>query len=156
VQWEGGVNRGEPGDKVFLESPDGALRGVASMAVRWHQLVSDIIDGKEILQSGGCLVVESLELWLETLDRELLMNGFICFDPLRGGPRYYGDDFNIVAVIDIADHHIKVSCAGSYQELSRQVGVKLALVNYDVINKVGLCAQICVRCWLFLNGRLRG
>jgi hypothetical protein len=52
VQWEGGVNRGEPGHKVFLESTDGAFRGVASMAVRWHQLVSDIIDGEEALQSG--------------------------------------------------------------------------------------------------------
>jgi hypothetical protein len=62
------VNRGEPGHKVFLESPDSAFRGVASMAVRWHQLVSDIIDGEEIVQRGGCLVVESLELWLETLD----------------------------------------------------------------------------------------
>jgi hypothetical protein len=48
VQWEGGVNRGEPGHKVFLESPDCAFRGVASMAVRWHQLVSDIVDGEEV------------------------------------------------------------------------------------------------------------
>jgi hypothetical protein len=49
VQWKGGVNRGEPGHKVFLESPDGAFSSVASMAVRWHQLVSDIIGGEEIL-----------------------------------------------------------------------------------------------------------
>jgi hypothetical protein len=47
----------------------------------WHQLVSDIIDGEEILQSGGCLVVESLEFWLETLESEFLMDGIICFDP---------------------------------------------------------------------------
>jgi hypothetical protein len=67
---------------VFFEGPDGALHGVAAMAVRWHKLVSDIIEGEEILQSGGCLVVESLEFWLETLDRELLMDGIICFDPL--------------------------------------------------------------------------
>jgi hypothetical protein len=86
VQWEGGVNRGEPGHKVLLESPDGAFGGVAAMAVRWHQLVSDIIDGEEILLSGGSLVVESLELWLETLDCELLMKAVICFDPFRGGP----------------------------------------------------------------------
>jgi hypothetical protein len=66
---------------VLLEGPDGAFRGVALMTVRWNQLVSDIIDGEEILQSGGCLVVESLEFWLETLDSEILMNGVICFDP---------------------------------------------------------------------------
>jgi hypothetical protein len=49
VQWEGGVNRGETSHKVFLESSDGAFGSVASMAVGWHQLVSDIIDGEEIL-----------------------------------------------------------------------------------------------------------
>jgi hypothetical protein len=56
------------------------------MTLRWYQLVSDIIADEEIIYSGGCLVVESLELWLETLDCELLMNGVICFDPFRGGP----------------------------------------------------------------------
>jgi hypothetical protein len=111
VQWEGGVNRGEPGHKVFLESPDGAFRGVSAMTVRWHQLVSDIIDGEEILQGGGCLVVKSFELWLETLDCELSMNGVICFDLFRGGPRFHGDDFKVVAIIDISDHHIRVSFA---------------------------------------------
>jgi hypothetical protein len=39
---------------------------------------------------------------------------------------------------------------------ARQVGVKLALIDYDSIHEVGFCAQFCVRCWLFLNGRLRG
>jgi hypothetical protein len=40
--------------------------------------------------------------------------------------------------------------------LSRQVGVKLALIDYDGIHEVGFCAQVCVRCWLFLNGSFRG
>jgi hypothetical protein len=62
---------------VFFESPDGAFRGVAAMTGRWHKLVSDIIDGEKILQSGGCLVVESLEFWLESLESELLMDGII-------------------------------------------------------------------------------
>jgi hypothetical protein len=126
------------------------------MSVRWHQLVSDIIDGEEILQSGGCFVVESLELWLETLDCELLMNGVICFDPFRGGPRFHGDDIDVVAIIDISDHHIRVSFAGSHRELSRQVGVKLTLIDYGSVHEVGLCAQICIRCWLFFSWRLRG
>jgi hypothetical protein len=62
---------------VFFEGPDGAFRGVVEMAVRRHQLVSDIIDGEKILQSGRCLIVESLEFWLETLDSELSMDGII-------------------------------------------------------------------------------
>jgi hypothetical protein len=91
---------------VFFEGPDGAFSGVAAMVVRWYQLVSDIIDGEEILQSGGCLVVKSLEFWLETLDSELLMNGVICFYPFRGGSRFHCDDFNVVAIINIADHDV--------------------------------------------------
>jgi hypothetical protein len=71
---------------VFLESPDGAFGGVASMTVRRNQLISDIIDCEEILQSGPCFVAESLELWFETFDCELLMDAVICFDPFLGGP----------------------------------------------------------------------
>jgi hypothetical protein len=75
---------GSTEERPFLEIFDDAFGCVASMAVGWHQLVSDIIGSEEILQSGGCLVVESLELWFETLDRELLMDGVICFDPFLG------------------------------------------------------------------------
>jgi hypothetical protein len=32
-----------------LMARSAAFRGVVSMAVRWHQLVSDIIDGEEII-----------------------------------------------------------------------------------------------------------
>jgi hypothetical protein len=91
---------------VFFEGPDGALCGVAALAVRWYQLVSDIIDGEEKLQSGGCIVVETVELSLEPLDSELLMYGIICFDPLLGGSRFHGDDFNVVAIINVADHDV--------------------------------------------------
>jgi hypothetical protein len=101
VHWEGGVNWGEPGHKVFLESPDVAFRSVASMAVRRNQLIIDILCGEEILQSGRRLVVESLELWFETFDRELLMDGVICFDPFWGGPWFHGDDVDVVAIIDV-------------------------------------------------------
>jgi hypothetical protein len=41
---------------VFLESPDGAFLSLASMTVRRHQLISDIIDGEEILQSVDALL----------------------------------------------------------------------------------------------------
>jgi hypothetical protein len=66
---------------VFLESSDGAFRAAAAMTARRHQLVTYIIGGENILQSGQCLVVESLEFWFEALDSELLMDGIICFDP---------------------------------------------------------------------------
>jgi hypothetical protein len=52
VQWRGGVNLGESCHNLFFQSPDCALRGVAAMAVRRHQLVVDIISGEKVLQSG--------------------------------------------------------------------------------------------------------
>jgi hypothetical protein len=54
------------------------------MTVRRNQFISDFIDGEEILQSGRCLVVESLELWFESLDYELFMDAVVCFDLFRG------------------------------------------------------------------------
>jgi hypothetical protein len=60
---------------VLFESSDGAFRGIAAMAVRRHQLVLNLIGGEKNLQSGRCLVVESLEFWFETLDSEFLMDG---------------------------------------------------------------------------------
>jgi hypothetical protein len=101
---------------VFHESPNGAFGGIAEIAVRGHRLISDIIDGEEVLQIGRCLVVESLELW-----------------------------FDIVAIIDVTDHHIRVSFAGSDREFSCQVGVELTLIDYDCAHEVGLCAQVCIR-----------
>jgi hypothetical protein len=49
-----------------------------------------------------------------------------------------------------------VSFAGSDRELSRQVRVELALIDDGGVHELGLFAQTRVRCWLFLNGRLRG
>jgi hypothetical protein len=66
-----------PGHKVFFESPDDAVGSVALMAVRRNQLIIDILCSEEILQSGRCLIVESLELWFETFDRELLMDASV-------------------------------------------------------------------------------
>jgi hypothetical protein len=89
------------------------------MTVRRNQLISDIIDGEEILQSGRCFIIESLELWFETLDCEILMDAAICFDPFLGGPGLYWNDFYLVAIIDVTNHYIRVSFAGSDRELSR-------------------------------------
>jgi hypothetical protein len=52
------------------------------MTVRQNQLIIDIMCGEEILKSGRCLVVESLEPWFETFDRELLMDAAVCVDSL--------------------------------------------------------------------------
>jgi hypothetical protein len=124
------------------------------MTVRRHQLIFDVIEGEEILQSGRCLFVESLELWFETFDCEILMDAVICFDLFQGGPGLHGNDFNAVVNIDVIDNHIRVSFAGSHRELFRQVGVELTLIHYDCVHEVGLCARVCIRWLLFLKWRL--
>jgi hypothetical protein len=115
------------------------------MTVRWNQLIRDIIGGEEILQSSRCLVVESLELRFENFDCELLVDAVICFGPFRGGPGPHWEDFDLVAIIDVTQHDIGVSFAGSDWELSRQVGVELTLIDYNCVHEVGLAAQ--VRIW---------
>jgi hypothetical protein len=115
------------------------------MTVRQNQLVSDIIGGEEILQSGQCLVVESLKLWFENFDCELLVDSVICLDPFRGGPGLHWDDFNVVAIVYVTQHDIGVFFAGLDRELSRQVGVKLTLICDDCVHEVGLATQ--VRIW---------
>jgi hypothetical protein len=84
------------------------------------------------------------------------MNAVICFDPFRGGPGPHGGEFNVVAIIDVTDHHIRVSLAGSDRELSCQVCVELTLIHYDCIHEVGLGAQVFIRWLLFLSWCLRG
>jgi hypothetical protein len=81
MQWKGWINRGEPCHKVFFESSDGAFSGVAAVAVGRHQLVLHIIGGEKVLQSGRCLVVESLKSWFETLGSEFLVDVIICLYP---------------------------------------------------------------------------
>jgi hypothetical protein len=57
--------------------PDGAFSSVAAMTVGRHQLILYVIGGKEMLQSGQCLVVERLEFWFETLGSDFLMDMII-------------------------------------------------------------------------------
>jgi hypothetical protein len=66
---------------VFFESLDGAFSSIAAMTVGRHQLILYVIGGEEILQSGGRLVVESLDFLFENLGSEFLMDVIICFDP---------------------------------------------------------------------------
>jgi hypothetical protein len=91
---------------VLFKSADGALSGIAAVAVGRHQLVLHVIGGEEILQSGLFLVVQSLEFWFETLDSEFSVDVIICLDPFLGGLGFHRDDCNVIAVINIAYHDI--------------------------------------------------
>jgi hypothetical protein len=81
MQWKGWIYRGESCNKVFFKSSDGSFSGVAAVTVGRDKLVLYIIGGEKVLQSGRCLVVESLEFWFETLGSEFLMDVIICLDP---------------------------------------------------------------------------
>jgi hypothetical protein len=67
---------------VFFKSLDDAFNGTTVVSVMWHQLVLHVIGGEKNLQSGGCLIVESLEFWFKTLDSEFLMDVIIGLEPL--------------------------------------------------------------------------
>jgi hypothetical protein len=89
---------------AILNSLDGAFSDIVAVTVGRHQLILNFIGGEKVLQSGRCLIVESLEVWFETLGSEFLMDVIIGLDPFRGGPGFHRDEFNVVAVINIADH----------------------------------------------------
>jgi hypothetical protein len=79
------------------------------------------------------------------------MNVIICFDPFRGGSGFHWDNFDIIRVINVTDHDVRVVLAGSHRKFSRQVPVKLSLVDQDGVNKMGFCARICVSCCKIFN-----
>jgi hypothetical protein len=81
MQWKGWIYRREPCHKVFFKSSCGSFSGVAAVTVGRDQLVLYIIGCEKVLQSGRCLVVESLKSWFETLGSEFLMDVTILFDP---------------------------------------------------------------------------
>jgi hypothetical protein len=80
------------------------------------------------------------------------MNVLICLDPFLVGPGFHWDNLDIIAVIHITYHGVRVALAGSHRKFPRQVRVKLSLVDQDGVNKMGFRAQICVRCWNIFNG----
>jgi hypothetical protein len=52
----------------------------------------------------------------ETFGSEFLMNVIICFGPFRGGPGFHWENFEIIAVINITDHDVRVALAGSHRK----------------------------------------
>jgi hypothetical protein len=107
-------------------------------------LIFHVVGIEKVFQSGGCFVVKGLKFGFETLGSEFLMDVIICFDLFRGGPGIHWDNFDIIAVKNITDHNVRVALAGLHRKFSRQIRVKLSLVDQDGINKMGFRARICV------------
>jgi hypothetical protein len=91
---------------MFLKSSDDVFSGIVAVSVGRHQLILHVIGGEKMLQSGRCLVVESLAFWFEALGCEFLMDVILGLDLFRGGPGFHRDDFNVFSVINIAAHDI--------------------------------------------------
>ncbi len=66
VQWEIRIGAAEAFDKVILERADHAFGGIASVSVRWCELIVDAFGLEEVLKRLRCFVVEALELWCES------------------------------------------------------------------------------------------
>jgi hypothetical protein len=121
---------------VFFKSSDSPFSGVAAVAVGGNQLICHVIGSEKVFQSGGCFVVKGLKFGFETLRSEFLIDVIICFDPLRGGPGLHWDNFEIIVVINITYHGLRVALAGPHPKFSRQIRVKLSLVDQDGINEL--------------------
>jgi hypothetical protein len=89
------------------------------MTMGGDQLIFRIIGSDKVFQSGGFFVVKGLKIGFETLVSEFLMDVIIYFDPLRGGPGLYWDNFDIISVKNITDHNVPVALAGPHRKFSR-------------------------------------
>jgi hypothetical protein len=67
--------------KVGSTRENPATKFSLKVALGRNQLVLHVIGGEKVLQSGRCLIVESLYFWFETLGSEFLMDVIICVDP---------------------------------------------------------------------------
>jgi hypothetical protein len=67
MQWKGGVHRGEPCHKLFIESSDGTFSGIAAMEVGQHQLVIYVIGGEKIFKAADASLSRVWSFGLEPL-----------------------------------------------------------------------------------------
>ena len=65
VKWKVRVGAAKAGNEMIFERADCTFSGVAAMDVWWGKLVIDGLLRQELLEGLGCLVVKSLEAWLE-------------------------------------------------------------------------------------------
>ena len=54
------VGAAESGNEVVFEYADGAFGGIASVDLRWCELVIDVFCGEELLEGNRGFVVESM------------------------------------------------------------------------------------------------
>jgi hypothetical protein len=116
-----------------------------------NQLIFHVIGSEKVFQSGGRFVVKGLKFGFETLGSEFLMDATMCFDPFRGVPGLHLENFDIIAVINITYHNVRVALDGPHLKFSRQIRVKLSLVDQDGTNEMGFCARIGVSCCNIIN-----
>jgi hypothetical protein len=97
------VGAAQAGDEVIFERANGAFGSVSAVDVRWSELVVDVDAGHELLESGGCFVVELLELWFESALGQESMGSFVGGENFRAGFALHGFNENGVAVVVVKD-----------------------------------------------------
>jgi hypothetical protein len=64
------------------------------------------------------------------------MNVIICLDPFQRGPGLHWYKLDIITVMNITYHDVRVALAGSHRKFPGQVFVKLSLVDQGGIIKI--------------------
>ena len=94
-----GVCSAEDGDEVIFERLDGPFSGIATMDVWGHQLEVNAFFADCVFESSGCLVVELLQLWVESLVNKILMQFVVCLEVFGVGAVFHGFGQNGVTII---------------------------------------------------------
>jgi hypothetical protein len=122
---------------VILKRADGAFGRIATMYMGRHKLVVDIVGREELLESGGGLVIQTLQARCEATCLEEMDGPLISGKDVRARARRHGFCMHIVAVEVIDNEEILVALAGGRKKATREVGTDLArrgvVVDVDVV-----------------------
>jgi len=126
VEGEVGVSGTEAGDEMIFERADGAFGGIAAVEVRGDQLVVDLVFLEELLEGGGSLIVESLELGAEAAGGEESVDAFVSRSMFGACAVFHGLGEDGVAVVVVYDEEVGVSGVGGTEEAAGLIGMELA------------------------------
>ena len=120
------VGAAETSDEMVFERADGAFGGIATVEVWRGKLIVDGLCLEELLEGGGCFVVQLLKYGFEATGGEERVDALVCSEICLAGARLHGLGENHIAVVIVDDEQVRVAGAGRTEEAACCIGVDLA------------------------------
>ena len=109
MKWKVLVDAAKSGNEVILEGADRAFGGIAAMHAGWNELKIDVGVAQERLERGGSLVIEAVQLWMQTGGNKACMNDCEGGENARARTTFHGFDQNGITVVVEYDHNVIIA-----------------------------------------------